>query len=157
MTAQELLTKNNIPLNQTVHHAIASAGELIDNAGHPLEKANFLIKQLGGQEIDNIVIAKLMAKSLIEQVYIKKDDYNSELAISVAKAKVDKIINNSPYILQTSEPVAASTPVSDKKAAARAIFDRMQGSTSGEIAKAIQNELKITYANAYYYVSRVFK
>jgi hypothetical protein len=53
--------------------------------------------------------------------------------------------------------VSTSAPVSDKKAAARAIFDRMQGSTSGEIAKVIQTELKITYANAYYYVSRVFK
>jgi hypothetical protein len=157
MNALELLRKNDIPVDQTVHHAIASTGDVIDNAGHPLEKANFLIKQLGGQEVDNIVIAKLMAKSLIEQVYIQKDSYDSEKAIVVAKAKVDKIINNSPYILQTSEPVASSAPVSDKKAAARVIFDRMQGSTSGEIAKAIQNELKITYANAYYYVSRVFK
>ena len=157
MTALELLRKNDIPFNQTVHHAIARTGDLIDNAGYPLGKANFLIKQLGGQEVDNIVIAKLMAKSLIEQVYISKEDYNSDLAIVVAKAKVDKILHNSPYILQTSEPVAASTPVSDKKAAARAIFDRMQGSTSGEIAKVIQNELGITNANARYYVDRVFK
>ena len=156
MTALELLRKNDIPYNQTVHHAIARTGDVIDNAGHPLEKANFLIKQLGGQEVDNIVIAKLMAKSLIEQVYINKDDYDSQLAIPVAKAKVDKSIKGSPYIMQTSEPVSTA-PVSDKKAAARAIFDRMQGSTSGQIAKAIQNELKITYANAYYYVSRVFK
>lgn len=157
MNALELLRKNDIPLNQTIHHAIARTGDVIDNDGHPLAKANFLIKQLGGQEISNIVIAKLMAKSLIEQVYIQKDDYNGELANVVAKAKVDKIINNSPYILQTSEPEVASAPVSDKKAAARAIFDRMQGSTSGEIVKAIQNELKITYANARYYVDRVFK
>ena len=157
MNALELLRKNDIPLNQTIHHAIARTGDVIDNDGHPLAKANFLIKQLGGQEISNIVIAKLMAKSLIEQVYIQKDDYNGELANVVAKAKVDKIINNSPYILQTSEPEVATAPVSDKKAAARAIFDRMQGSTSGEIVKAIQNELKITYANARYYVDRVFK
>jgi hypothetical protein len=157
MTALELLRKNDIPYNQTVHHAIARTGDVIDNAGYPLEKANFLIKQLGGQEVDNIVIAKLMAKSLIEQVYIQKDDYKGELAIVVAKAKVDKILHNSPYILQTSEPVSTSAPVSDKKAAARAIFDRMQGSPSGQIAKAIQTELQITYANAYYYVSRVFK
>jgi hypothetical protein len=156
MTALELLRKNDIPFNQTVHHAIARTGDVIDNAGYPLGKANFLIKQLGGQEVDNIVVAKLLAKSLIEQVYIQKDDYNGEVAITVAKAKVDKILHNSPYILQTSEPVS-TTPISDKKAAARAIFDRMQGSTSGEIAKVIQNELKITYANAYYYVSRVFK
>lgn len=157
MNALELLRKNDIPLNQTIHHAIARAGDVIDNDGHPLAKANFLIKQLGGQEISNIVIARLMAKSLIEQVYIQKDDYNGELANVVAKAKVDKIINNSPYIIQTSEPEVATAPVSDKKAAARAIFDRMQGSTSGEIVKAIQNELKITYANARYYVDRVFK
>jgi len=156
MTALELLRKNDIPFNQTVHHAIARTGDLIDNAGYPLGKANFLIKQLGGQEVDNIVIAKLMAKSLIEQVYISKEDYNSDLAIVVAKAKVDKILHNSPYILQTSEPVSTA-PVSDKKAAARAIFDRMQGSTPGQIVKEIQNELKISYANAYYYVSRVFK
>jgi hypothetical protein len=156
MTALELLRKNDIPFNQTVHHAIARTGDVIDNAGYPLGKANFLIKQLGGQEVDNIVVAKLLAKSLIEQVYIQKDDYDGEVAITVAKAKVDKILHNSPYILQTCEPVS-TTPISDKKAAACAIFDRMQGSTSGQIAKVIQNELKITYANAYYYVSRVFK
>lgn len=157
MTALELLRKNDIPLDQTVHHAIARTGDVIDNSSYPLEKANFLIKQLGGQEVDNIVIARLIAKSLIEQVYIQKADYKGELAIVVARSKVEKIISNSPYIMQISEPAPAQAPVSDKKTAACAIFNRMQGSTSGEIAKVIQSELNITYANARYYVDRVFK
>ena len=44
----------------------------------------------------------------------------------------------------------------DKKVRARVVFDREQGKSSGQIAKVISTELGISYANAYYYVSRVF-
>lgn len=47
--------------------------------------------------------------------------------------------------------------VNDKKEAARRIFDANKGKGNGEIAKLISTELEITYANAYYYVTRVFK
>ena len=48
--------------------------------------------------------------------------------------------------------------VNDKKAAAQKIFDELKAEqANGVIAQAISKELNITYANAYYYVTRVFK
>ena len=51
-----------------------------------------------------------------------------------------------------------SPRVNDKKAAAQKIFDELKAEqANGVIAQAISKELNITYANAYYYVTRVFK
>ena len=43
-----------------------------------------------------------------------------------------------------------------KKQAAMQIFETNKDKGNGEIAKLIAAELEITYANAYYYVTRVF-
>lgn len=43
-----------------------------------------------------------------------------------------------------------------KKLAAMQIFEANKDKGNGEIAKLIAAELEITYANAYYYVTRVF-
>jgi len=45
----------------------------------------------------------------------------------------------------------------DKKARALEIFEANRGKKASDVAKLIQVELGITFANAYYYVSRVFK
>jgi hypothetical protein len=45
----------------------------------------------------------------------------------------------------------------DKKVKAKAIFDQHKDKSNGEIAKIIADDLKISYSNAYYYTSRVFK
>lgn len=59
---------------------------------------------------------------------------------------------------KTVTPKAPKAPrVNDKKEAARRIFDANRDKGNGEIAKLISSELEITYANAYYYVTRVFK
>lgn len=46
---------------------------------------------------------------------------------------------------------------SDKKERARAIFLANNTESNNNIAKIIATELDITYSNAYYYVTRVFK
>ncbi|NBX51232.1 hypothetical protein EBT25_15215 [bacterium] len=46
----------------------------------------------------------------------------------------------------------------DKKLAAKYVIENADPSISnGEVAKIVAKELEITYANAYYYVTRVFK
>jgi len=45
----------------------------------------------------------------------------------------------------------------DKKAAALRVFEANKDKGNGAIAKMISEQLEITYANAYYYVTRVFK
>lgn len=53
---------------------------------------------------------------------------------------------------------AAKAPrVNDKKVAAQKLFEDNKDKGNGEIATLISKELEITYANAYYYVTRVFK
>lgn len=46
---------------------------------------------------------------------------------------------------------------SDKKERARAIFMANNTESSNSIAKMIAEQLDITYSNAYYYVTRVFR
>ena len=53
------------------------------------------------------------------------------------------------------EPKVA--PVNDKKDAALTIYQANPDKNNGAIARLIAAELEITYANAYYYVTRVFK
>lgn len=53
------------------------------------------------------------------------------------------------------EPKAA--PVNDKKDAALVIYQANPDMNNGAVARKIAAELEITYANAYYYVTRVFK
>ena len=45
----------------------------------------------------------------------------------------------------------------DKKLAAQKLFEANVEKGNGEIARLISTELEITYANAYYYVTRVFR
>lgn len=45
----------------------------------------------------------------------------------------------------------------DKREAARRVFIANNTKSSTEIAKIIAQELEITYSNAYYYVTRVFR
>lgn len=53
--------------------------------------------------------------------------------------------------------VAKQPKTNDKKVAALRIFDANGDKNNGAIATIIAKELEITYANAYYYVTRVFK
>ena len=53
------------------------------------------------------------------------------------------------------EPKVA--PVNDKKDAALTIYQANPDKNNGAVARLIAAELEITYANAYYYVTRVFK
>lgn len=56
-----------------------------------------------------------------------------------------------------SNPNKISSTKDGKKVAALKLFEVNSDKGSGEIARLISKELDITYANAYYYVTRVFK
>ena len=173
MNATKTLEKLQIPTNLTVHHAIAKAGELIDCTVHPLSKANSIIKEFGGEQTENIVEARLLAKALVEQAFYARDRFD---AINILNAvnKVKQVSNKMPFIYQTSDAVEqaakpktittkdnvvrASKSNNDKKAKALEIYKTLDSTISAsEKAKIIAKQLEITYANAYYYVSRVFK
>lgn len=54
-------------------------------------------------------------------------------------------------------PAPKEDKVNNKKVAAQRIFDANKDKNNGAIARLIAAELEITYANAYYYCTRVFK
>lgn len=56
-----------------------------------------------------------------------------------------------------SNPTKISSTKDGKKSAALMLFEANTDKGNGEIARLIAKELEITYANAYYYVTRVFK
>lgn len=56
-----------------------------------------------------------------------------------------------------TNPAKISSTKEGKKVAALKLFEANTDKGNGEIARLISKELEITYANAYYYVTRVFK
>lgn len=56
-----------------------------------------------------------------------------------------------------TNPTKISSTKEGKKVAALKLFEANTDKGNGEIARLISKELEITYANAYYYVTRVFK
>ena len=82
--------------------------------------------------------------------------------MDLAKIKVADMKVKHPYlfVMKESSMEAAAKPNKrggDKKARALEIFEANRGKKASDVAKLIQVELGITFANAYYYVSRVFK
>jgi hypothetical protein len=76
------------------------------------------------------------------------------------KEREDEALNEvfESMITPKSKTVPNKQPkVNDKKVAAQFIFDANKDKSNGFIARLIEKELEITYANAYYYVTRVFK
>ncbi len=55
------------------------------------------------------------------------------------------------------DPTSISSTKDGKKFAALMLFEANTDKSNGEVARLIAKELEITYANAYYYVTRVFK
>lgn len=160
----------------SVNRALTAFNYLLENdSAQKRSVCNRLIKDLGCKPIDHPVDAEIYAKALIEQVILNGEDYNPDTAAIAAAARVEKIKAKMPELyagVQVEVVNGANTytkakkakrtghqpeNVSDKKANARVIWEANRDKSNGDIAKLISHELKITYANAYYYVSRVFK
>lgn len=159
------LEKLGLQPSMSVSRAISKIGLDISESNDPLRAANKIITALNGLPVANPIHADIIAKALIEQAVIFGDSYSAEKAMAVANEKYDKIKRTMPYVFAgSSEDPTPKRNVEvkekrggDKKVRALEIFNREKGKPNGEIAKMIAAELEITYANAYYYVTRVFK
>jgi hypothetical protein len=146
----------------SVTRAITEIGNRINESSDQLSEANRIIVSLGSKPAGTFIVADIIAKSLIEQAVLQGDSYNPILATTFANAKVEKIKQTLPYVFVSAEEQTnnsaeqTSRGNGDKKARAYEIFVREKGKTKGEVATIIAKEVDITYANAYYYVSRVF-
>jgi len=81
-------------------------------------------------------------------------DSEVSLGTSAPAAMTPKAVKVKPVKVAA---VPKEVKVNDKRVAAERIFKEQADKGNGAIAKMIASELEITYANAYYYVTRVFK
>ena len=158
------LNKMGLKPGMSVNRAINKVGLDISESRDPLSTANRIIVSLGGQPVGKTIRADVIAKALIEQAVLCGSNYKAENALIIAEAKFSKIEATMPYVFAGSDDsrvVNAKVEVKekrggDKKERALEIYNREKGKNGTEIAKMIAEEIDITFANAYYYVSRVF-
>lgn len=146
---------------------INSIGDSITEARDPLAQANSVITGFGVRPVADAAAARLVAQALAEYAY-KNAEFVVDKAIPYVENRVEKLIARSPWghevktvkleALQSGDSVVAATPVSDKKAAALAIFNEFNGKINAhQITLKIAEMLGISVGNASYYVNRVFK
>lgn len=158
------LNKMGLKPGMSVNRAINKVGLDISESRDPLSTANRIIVSLGGQPVGKTIRADVIAKALIEQAVLCGSNYKAENALVIAEAKFSKIEATMPYVFAGSDDSrVVNTKVEvkekrggDKKERALEIYNREKGKNGTEIAKMIAEEIDITFANAYYYVSRVF-
>lgn len=168
INAKQVLKNYGIK-GESVVRAIQQVGEDIGLSSDPLAYANSIISDLGGTDQYDLASARIVAKALVEQA-MTQGEYDRPEALGIADKKLEKIRKEMPYVFTetdvggeqsststTRKVKVKSVKSNDKKAKAKVIFDANKSKTNGEIAQMIASDLDITYANAYYYVSRVFK
>lgn len=147
----------------SINRNIQNVGTRISESSNPHAESNDIIKRLGGTYCIDPAEAPVIAKVMVEQAIIftqQQREYDPDEAMKNAKVKVADMKAKHPYLFvmkENSMTTDTAKPVNDKKARALAIFEANRGKKASDVAKLIQVELGITFANAYYYVSRVFK
>lgn len=161
---QSVFKKYKIDPNRSINRVIQDLSTSISESSDPLVYSNHIINQLGCKPFLNTHDASIIAKCLVQSAVQKGKEYNPDEALVAAEAKLANLRENHPYLFvmkESSNMEATATTTtkrgSDKKAKALAIFEANRDKKASDVAKLIQVELGITFANAYYYVSRVFK
>lgn len=150
----------------SVIRSVQTIGSKVIESSDPLHTANHIIMNLGGSPLTDPIDARIMAQALTEQLLVQKDAYDTLKAVSIATEKLNRVKVEMPFIYATKESNVntatadgkrASRKSNDKKAKAFEIFEQNRDKKESDVAKLIQTQLGITFANAYYYVNRVFK
>ena len=176
INVQAALKEIDVDPRRGVIRAIQTVGQNIQESSDPIGYANAVITSLGGVDQYDFPSARIMAKALVEKA-VSGDTYVPEEAVKYAEEKIQKLRSdvNTAFLFaedkkdvdpETGEQLPAkqkgrkSAVMSDgksKKESALAICKANSSLENAALAGMIQKELKITYANAYYYASRVFK
>jgi hypothetical protein len=160
MDITPVLSKYDIPTS-SVNRAVVQISDRIRESPNPLKYSNAIIKDFGGEMMLKQAEAEIVAKTLIVEAIQKQTSYDPKIAMATALQKVKEISVKMPWFNINDENVSENKAVrsrsGDKKAAAYKIFKANETKSVKDICTLIQAELNITYANAHYYVSRVFK
>lgn len=172
METVKILKNLGIDPNAGAIRAIQRVGDDLRDASDPLSCANSIITALGGKDEIDFPTARLVAKHLVSDAVQNPATFKAELSMQKAKDKIEKL-NSDPrnafMFTDTTQPVqhqvasGSPAPVKGRKSAvgkkdrALKMCEENSSLDNGAIAQLISKELSITYANAYYYVSRVWK
>jgi hypothetical protein len=162
--AVQALGKMGLAPGMSVTRAISKIGLDISESSSPLEAANRIITLFGGSPVSKPVQADIIAKAMVEHAIMNSEYYQADDAVVIALEKYRKIEKTMPYVFAGSTEsltpsrngVVKEVKTNDVKARALEIYNREKGKGGTEIAKVIAAELNISFANAYYYVGRVF-
>jgi hypothetical protein len=175
MDVSATLKKFDIDPSLGKTRAIQAVGEMITEATDPLSMANAVIVGLGGQDMLSFPEARITAKALIERAVEDKDQFNTDEAMHYAQEKVQKLLKKLPelqveakqaskavesgvvQVVKRGRPETKTKDGASLKQKALAICGANSDCTNAQLAQMIQKELGITYSNAYYYSSRVYK
>lgn len=109
-------------------------------------------------------VASPGVRDAFSQYLFDKEARAKELELERAQEAADEVVTSvqkevkaKTATVKVTFKVAKEPKTNDKKVAAKSIFDANKDKGNGEIAQLISKELEITYANAYYYVTRAFK
>lgn len=168
MNVTNTLEKLKINPAESVHIAVKRVQQIIDESSDKLMSANKIITMLGAPIVGKERTASVLAKGLVEQALVQGDKYKPEDAMTVVVGKYMKLVDDMPGVYGAKadpwkEPLIKSTSAGrstgssgDKKLRAMQIFEANKSLGNSDIAKKIAKDLDITFANAYYYCSRVF-
>jgi hypothetical protein len=165
--------KHKIDPSECKFRTISTVSDQITASKDPFNTSNRIISDLGLKPLTNLVDSRIMALALVEYAIDNKTNFVIDQAEVAAKAKLTKIVADMPFLYNVKEnfrmeavtvngqvgykQVKRGRPSNaDKKEKALAIFQANKEKKPSDIAKLIQVEIGITFANAYYYVSRVF-
>lgn len=97
-------------------------------------------------------------ESIGEDFFLGRDPHWARTPAAKLEAAQAIKAAQAPKVKAVKAPVVPKEPkVNDKKVAALRLFEAHPDKNNGAIARMIAAELEITYANSYYYVTRVFK
>lgn len=151
----------------SVNRAINEVGLYLQESDDKLMAANKIILGLCGRRMSKELDADVVAKCLVQRVLEDNEGFDPDAAYEFAVDKMQRLYKKMPEVLKSETAVnmeettasgRANKNNNQKKARAQEIYNKMKGeNTQSAIAKAIAAELEISFANAFYYVSRVFK
>ncbi len=170
----EQLNKFDINVSKGRQRAIMAIGDLISTSTDPLATANSVILAFGGNEELSFPEARIKAKAFVERAVTYLDKFDPELAAEYAEAKIVELKGKLPEFKKEVEmsheemansvdtpkrgrPSTKTSSGSNLKADALAICEANSSLSNAQLAGMISKQLEITYANAYYYSSRVFR
>lgn len=165
MNVVETLTKHGISTDKGINKAVFDVSDIVNNSANRHKVANKIIQDLGAPSINDERVAVVYVKALVEQAVENQQNFNIEAATKAATLRVEKLFNDIPWAFYVPTKKSAEREITErqhpdkniKKAAAYKIFCNHKDKTNHAIAKIIAAELNITYSNAFYYASRVFK